>query len=178
MLNFSISTIGPATFSPVLLPNVKHVWAVFIVFRTQRTSFLPPTSSIMLYSALEQTLSTLLSLVRNLSNTTSQSLPCLPARANNQSGICIVFTQTQKYGKKLSKLFCRTVLNPRHSAHLVKWITKNNRPVNIINDQELCDLLTAGQPSIELPSNKTISYDINASFEKCWDCISKLLNVS
>ena len=78
MLNFSISTIGPATFSPVLLPNVKHVWAVFIVFRTQRTSFLPPTSSIMLYSALEQTLSTLLSLVRNLSNTTSQSLPCCP----------------------------------------------------------------------------------------------------
>jgi hypothetical protein len=132
----------------------------------------------MLYGALEQTPSTLSSLVRNPSNTTNQSLPSLPLRANNQSGIHIVFTRTQKSGKKLSKLFYRTVLNPRHSAHLVKWITKNNRPVNIINDRELHSLLTAGQPSVELPSNQTILHNINASFERCWGRISKLLNVS
>ena len=85
---------------------------VGIVFRTQRTSCLLPTSSIMLYGALEQTLSTMLSLVRNLSNVTSQSLPCLPARANNQSGIHIMFTWTQKSGKKSFKLFYRTAIPP------------------------------------------------------------------
>jgi hypothetical protein len=61
------------------------------------------------------------------------------------------------------------------SAHLVKWITKNNRPVNIINDHKLRNLFTAGWPSIELPSNRTISQDIHASFKKCWERIAKLL---
>lgn len=62
-----------------------------------------------------------------------------------------------------------------YSAHLVKWITENNRPVNIINDRELRDLLMAGRPSIQLPSNYTISRDINASFEKCQERVAKLL---
>jgi len=53
------------------------------------------------------------------------------------------------------------------SAHLVKWLTENNQPINIINDRELCDLLTAGRPSIQLPTNPVISNDIHASFEKC-----------
>ena len=47
-----------------------------------------------------------------------------------------------------------------NSAHLVKWITKSNQLVNIINDYELQALLTAGWPNINLPSNKTISWDI------------------
>ena len=59
--------------------------------------------------------------------------------------------------------------------HLVKWVTENNHPVNIINDHELQNLLTAGWPSIELPSNRTISRDIHASFLKCQDRIAKLL---
>jgi hypothetical protein len=62
-----------------------------------------------------------------------------------------------------------------NSAHLVKWITENNRPANIINDRELRDLLTTGWPNIELPSNNTIFRDIKASFEKCQDRITKLL---
>jgi len=62
-----------------------------------------------------------------------------------------------------------------NSAHLVKWITENNRPANIINDRELRALLTAGRPNIELPSNNTIFRDVKASFEKCRDRIAKLL---
>jgi hypothetical protein len=31
-----------------------------------------------------------------------------------------------------------------YSAHIVMWITINNRPLNIINDQGLRGLLTAG----------------------------------
>ena len=123
MLNFSTLKIGLATFSLVPLPNAKHMWAVFVISRTQRTNCLLPTSSITLYGALEQIPSMPLLLVRNPSNATSQSLPSLPTRANNQSGIHITFTQTQKSSKKLSKLFYRTVLNPRHSAHQSLRIT-------------------------------------------------------
>lgn len=177
MLNFSTSKIDPATFSLVLLPNAKHVWVAFVVSRTRRTNHLLPTSNIMLCAALEKMLWTLSSPVRNQSDATSQYFPSLPTRANNQSSIRIVFTQTQKSGNDFFKSFYRTVLNPRDSAHLVKWITENNRPANIINDWELRDLLTAGRPSIELPSNQTISRDINASFEKCRARISKLLKV-
>jgi hypothetical protein len=62
-------------------------------------------------------------------------------------------------------------------ANLVRWITENNRPVNIINDRALRDLLLSGRPNIELPSHFTISRDIRASFEKCQERIGKLLQV-
>ena len=65
-----------------------------------------------------------------------------------------------------------------YSACLVKWVTENNRAMNIINDQELHNLLTVGQPSIHLPSHDTISRDINAAYEKCRDQVAKLLQVS
>jgi hypothetical protein len=52
---------------------------------------------------------------------------------------------------------------------------RNNRPLNVINDRALRDLLTAGRPSIDLPSDDTISRDIKTSFEKCWVRIAKLL---
>ncbi|KAG1808913.1 uncharacterized protein BJ212DRAFT_1280192, partial [Suillus subaureus] len=65
--------------------------------------------------------------------------------------------------------------NPQVCARLVQWLTESNRPLNIINDRALQDLLTAGRPSIQLPSRFTISRDIKASFEKCSDQIGKLL---
>ena len=64
------------------------------------------------------------------------------------------------------------------SARLVKWVTENNRPPNIIHDRELRNLLTAGRPTIHLPSRDTISRDIKAAFEKCQDRVAKLLQVS
>jgi len=64
-----------------------------------------------------------------------------------------------------------------HSAHLLKWITETTGPTSIIQDQELCELLTAGWPNIEIPSPDTISWDIKASFDKCCECIAKVLQV-
>ena len=43
-----------------------------------------------------------------------------------------------------------------YSVRLVKWVTENNHPVNIINDRELRNLLTAGRPSTHLPLDDTI----------------------
>ncbi|KAG1777124.1 hypothetical protein EV702DRAFT_1197447 [Suillus placidus] len=56
--------------------------------------------------------------------------------------------------------------NPQVRARLVQWLTESNRFLNIINDRALRDLLTAGRPSIQLPSCFTISRDnaITGSF--------------
>jgi hypothetical protein len=54
-------------------------------------------------------------------------------------------------------------------------VTENNRPSNIVNDRELRELLKAGRPNIEIPSPWTVNRDIQASFKKCRDHITKLL---
>ena len=64
--------------------------------------------------------------------------------------------------------------NSEVCAHFAKWIVKSNQPVNIINDKELPNLLTAGHPKLSLPSSATIMHDIKTSFEKCRDRIVKL----
>ena len=64
-----------------------------------------------------------------------------------------------------------------HSAHLVKWVIENNRPIFIVGDRELHELLTAGRPNIEIPSSNTISCDIKVSFDKCREHVAMLLQV-
>ena len=78
-------------------------------------------------------------------------------------------------GKQLVKYSHHAHMNPEVHTHLIKWVTESNQPINVINDRELCDLLTAGWPNITLPLSDTISCDIQASFGKCKECIAKLL---
>ncbi|KAG8214293.1 hypothetical protein J3R82DRAFT_9242 [Butyriboletus roseoflavus] len=54
----------------------------------------------------------------------------------------------------------RMYTNDEVRAQLVCWIAENNRPINIINDRFLRDLLTAGRPNLVLPSASTISHDL------------------
>lgn len=86
-----------------------------------------------------------------------------------------IFALFARKGKQPAKYSHRVHTNPEVRAHLVKWVTENNRPLNVINDRALRDLLTAGRPSIDLPSDDTISRDIKTSFEKCRARIAKLL---
>ena len=98
-------------------------------------------------------------------------------KASNQSSMPCRSTQMLKCGKFLwCILICQIsgLTNELHSAHLVKWLTENNWPINISNERELHQLLMAGHPSIQLPSNLTISCDIHVSFRKCQEQIAKL----
>ena len=65
------------------------------------------------------------------------------------------------------------IVSPR--ARLVKWVTENNRPTNIVSDRELEQLLTAGRPHIKVPSSDTVSRDVKACFMKCREHIGKIL---
>lgn len=97
---------------------------------------------------------------------------------NNLSIILIECTRAMKFGKSTFwALITSDIIHAGFRANLVRWITENNRPVNIINDRALRDLLLSGRPNIELPSHFTITRDIRASFEKCQERIGTLLQV-
>jgi hypothetical protein len=65
----------------------------------------------------------------------------------------------------------------QYRAHIVKWVVESNRPAKIIDDRELRELLSAGRPTLAIPSSTTISRDIKICFEKCQEQIGKLLHV-
>ena len=129
----------------------------------------------MQFGALARTLSVLLSLARRLTTAVVPFFPSLRVKANSRSS---TRTPTPKYGTLIHNLFSQTIIYFNNSAHLVRWITENNRPPNIINDRKLCKLLTAGQPTTNLPSHQTISRNIYTSFKKCQARVTKLLQVS
>ncbi|KIM54008.1 hypothetical protein SCLCIDRAFT_53965, partial [Scleroderma citrinum Foug A] len=94
-------------------------------------------------------------------------------KAKERSGS--VFAAFARKGQQPAHHTHRVHTNDDIRANLVRWLTENNCPTNIINNRALCDLLLAGRPSIDLPSCFTISRDICSSFLKCQDRIGKLL---
>ncbi|KAJ7488459.1 hypothetical protein B0H11DRAFT_1720432, partial [Mycena galericulata] len=66
-------------------------------------------------------------------------------------------------------------LTVTHRAHTDA--EARTRPPNIVNDRGFRTLMTAGRPNLHLPSARTISRDIQASFMKCKATIDKLLQV-
>jgi hypothetical protein len=89
-----------------------------------------------------------------------------------------IFALFARQGQKPVQYSHRSHTNPEVRARIVKWVTENNRPANIVNDRELQELLTAGRPHIKLPSRQTVSRDVNACFRKCRERITQLLQVS
>ena len=75
-------------------------------------------------------------------------------------------------------IVCIAFIHQSPSAHLVKWVTESNRPVNIVDDRELRELLSAARPQLEIPSRDTLSQKIHLAFEKASERIGKLLRVS
>ncbi|KAL6308226.1 hypothetical protein BKA93DRAFT_747193 [Sparassis latifolia] len=65
--------------------------------------------------------------------------------------------------------------NAEVRAHLVKWLTESNRPSTIVEDREFVELMMAGRPNLDIPSCRTVSRDIHASFDRCQERIKKLL---
>ena len=61
------------------------------------------------------------------------------------------------------------------SAHIAKWVAESNRPATVISDPELINLLTTGHPHLKVLSLNTVQHDIKAAYEKCQECITKLL---
>ena len=155
---------------PARLLDAKYVLVGFVTFKIPRISHLLQTSNTMHCVVLVQMQSMLLWLERNPQTMAEASSHILHEKASNQSSMPHRSTQTLKCSKFLWYiLICQigALTNELQSVHLVKWLTENNWPINISNERELHQLLMAGHPSIQLPSNLTISCDIHVSLRKC-----------
>ena len=170
-LPFRIMTVTHAMFLPVQLQSARLMHVLSIAFRTQRTRHQPPCSPLLWWRCGQCSYHW---------KGTTQTQPlhlytvCMEWQTTGEIFTSCTYQPRSLVSSYISILIFILYIHG-NSAHLVKWITENNWPVNIINNHELQVLLTAGWPNINLPSNKTISWDIKASFEKCWECIAKLL---
>jgi hypothetical protein len=84
------------------------------------------------------------------------SSPLLLVKDNNWSSTLTAHSLTLKFGEYFG-LLLNTSLIMTSSACLVKWVTENNRPMSIVNDTELHNLLTAGRPHATIPSASTVT---------------------
>ncbi|KAJ7275136.1 hypothetical protein C8J57DRAFT_1062643 [Mycena rebaudengoi] len=64
-------------------------------------------------------------------------------------------------------------VNVTHRAHTNS--EARTRPPHLINDRGFRTLMTAGRPTLQLPSGQTVSRDIQMSFIKCKSTIDNLL---
>ena len=64
------------------------------------------------------------------------------------------------------------------SGCIVKWVTERNRPVNIVNDVELINILTSGRPNVVIPSNSMVRRNMETTFARCREKVGKLLRVN
>ncbi|KAG6904814.1 hypothetical protein DXG01_006989, partial [Tephrocybe rancida] len=73
-----------------------------------------------------------------------------------------------------------TVTHRTHSldethAHMALWCAESNCALNIVHDQQFETLMKAGRPGTTLLSPTTVSHDIKAVFERCYEHLDNIL---
>ncbi|KAK6984665.1 dimer-Tnp-hAT domain-containing protein [Favolaschia claudopus] len=92
---------------------------------------------------------------------------------NNPDGS--IFAAFARAGQRPVTVSHRVHTNPEARAHIVQWVTESSRPPHLANDRGFRTLMTAGRPSLTVPSGQTVTRDIHTSFIKCKKTIDKLL---
>jgi hypothetical protein len=59
-----------------------------------------------------------------------------------------------------------------------KWIVESMRPVRIVKDQGLHEIIKTGRPGYEIPSESTVRRDLDVIFDVVEDRVGNLLRVS
>jgi len=62
-------------------------------------------------------------------------------------------------------------------AHIARWCTKSNRPMNIMKDHQFKQLMKTGCPGTSLPSPMMVACNVNILFDKSHSHIDKILKV-
>ncbi|KAJ7670459.1 hypothetical protein B0H17DRAFT_844915, partial [Mycena rosella] len=94
------------------------------------------------------------------------------ARANERP---ITHSQKRSSGTILPHLHSQTLTTSNLRAHIVRWVVESNRPLVIVEDREFKFILGAGRPEYRLPGRRTVSRDLNASYERCRTFVEQLL---
>ena len=64
------------------------------------------------------------------------------------------------------------------SAEIVRWVTENLRPFQIVKDRAFVSLMKTGRPEYYIPSPQTVSWDVKQVFVRTRQRIAKMLKVS
>lgn len=60
---------------------------------------------------------------------------------------------------------------------MARWVAESNRPLNIVADRELKEILCAGHPEVRVPSRRVLGRDLNTAYEQSRGYIEHLLRV-
>lgn len=63
-------------------------------------------------------------------------------------------------------------------AEIVRWVSENKRPFEIVKDRGFVTLMKTGRPSLWLPSPVTVSRDVKRVFVRVRQRIANMLRVS
>lgn len=62
-------------------------------------------------------------------------------------------------------------------AEIVRWVSENKRPFEIVKDRGFVKLMKTGRPSYPLPSPVTVSRDVKRVFARVRQRIANMLRV-
>ncbi|KAH9045980.1 hypothetical protein EDB84DRAFT_1265619, partial [Lactarius hengduanensis] len=86
-----------------------------------------------------------------------------------------IFAAFARQGQEPVTVSHRAHLSEETRAHIAKWCAESSRPLSIVNDREFKVLMKAGRPGTTIPSQKTVSRDIQAAFDKCRLRVDRIL---
>jgi hypothetical protein len=63
-------------------------------------------------------------------------------------------------------------------AEIIRWVSENTHPFEIVKDWGFQSLMKTGQPEYYIPSPSTVSRDVHLVFVHTHQWISKMLQIS
>ncbi|THU86659.1 hypothetical protein K435DRAFT_970193, partial [Dendrothele bispora CBS 962.96] len=62
-------------------------------------------------------------------------------------------------------------------AAVVRWVTESCRPIKIVEDRKLREIVLAGRPQAQFSHRRELAQDIDTAFTVCSERIAKILKV-
>ncbi|KAJ7803769.1 hypothetical protein B0H14DRAFT_2384262 [Mycena olivaceomarginata] len=91
---------------------------------------------------------------------------------SRDGSIFAVFARAEQHPVQVTD---RVHTEPELCAHVARWVAESNRPLNIVADRELKEILCAGRPEVRVPSRRVLGCDLNTAYEQSRGYIEHLL---
>ncbi|THU99265.1 hypothetical protein K435DRAFT_502649 [Dendrothele bispora CBS 962.96] len=156
MIKIASTTISRATLLAAKVPAVfDDTWMV-------RMHHLPATSASTLCPAL----------VKALSMRPTQGLKEAMSTQNT------IYSMFAGVGNRIVSITHRMHTNPERRAAVVRWVTESCRPIKIVEDRKLREIVLAGRPQAQFSHRRELAQDIDTAFTVCSERIAKILKLS
>ncbi|KAF5366396.1 hypothetical protein D9758_009756 [Tetrapyrgos nigripes] len=119
--------------------------------------------------------------MKTVASTTTSSARPPSARARVESDVTLmavintIYSMFAGLGNRVVSISHRMHTDPERRAAVVRWITESVRPLHIVEDRKLRELMLSGRPQASFPRRKRVAEDIKTAFEHCSERIVTLL---